>query len=116
MPTYAGEPMIHPVTVIIGDSWSLDVTLEDEDGVAFDITGMTGVCQIRSEPGSVVVATPTVAITSAAAGQFSATLSAATTANLSPGSYRYAVRCTFADGSVRTVLEGVATVRRVAVG
>lgn len=88
------------------------VTLTQEDGSVYDLTGATGEVQLRTEPGGALVLEPTWAAISAAAGTFRWSATPAETADLVPGTYRYAVRLTFSGGTVRTVLEGRVTVRR----
>lgn len=100
--------------LILGDSYSPGVvSLEDENGDAFDITGATGVVQVKTEAGTVVAAfVPTVALVGdGTLGTFEWTSSAASTSALSAGKYIYAVRLTFADATIKTVVEGMITVR-----
>lgn len=91
------------------------VTLTDDTGTAYNIAGSTGLIQLRSEPGASVVLTPTYAIEDGPNGELSWSSPASETEDLAPGVYQYAVRVTFSDTTVRTILEGRVTVRRVAV-
>lgn len=112
---WTADPQRHDSTLIVGDTWLLQLTLEDADGVAHDLTGVTGVASVRSEPGGLVVATPTVTVTSADDGEVEVTMPAEDTAEMVPGNFRYAVRLTWPDGVVRTIVEGTITARRTAV-
>ena len=116
MATYTADPMVYDTTLIVGDTWTVQVTLTDSAGTAHDLTDVTGEASAAREVGSAAVATPTVTVTDAAAGQFEVVLAAAATADLTPGRYVYAVRLTWPDDTVRTVIEGVLSVRRTAVG
>jgi hypothetical protein len=112
---WTADPFTHDTTLIVGDTWLVEATLEDASGVPHDLTGVTGEASIRSEPGGVVVATPTVSVTSATDGEFSVSVPATTTADLAPGSYRWAARLEWGDGTIKTVVEGRLTVRRAVV-
>lgn len=91
------------------------VQLVDETGAPYSISGSTGVVQIREQPGTAAILEPVYTIESASNGEFYWLSPAASTASLAPGVYQYAARVTFSDGSVRTIVEGLVTVRRVAV-
>lgn len=70
----------------IGDTETVSVTITDSTGTAVNITGCTYAAQIRSNASDTsVLATFSCSITNAAAGTLQATLSATTTAALSPG-------------------------------
>ncbi len=107
-----------PSTIIIGDTWRLDLVLEDFDedtrtATPFDLTGVTGVAKVVTEPGGAVIATPTVTIDDAAAGEFSLEIDAATTAVLDPDSeLRFGVRLTWLTGEVYTVARGPVVMQR----
>jgi len=80
------SPATYPLTVRIGDTETVSVTLQDSDGAPINITGRTYAAQIRATADAASpLATFTCTITSAAAGTFACTLSAATTAALSTG-------------------------------
>lgn len=111
--SYTAGPVRWDHDLIIGDTYFPAVAALATDDVALDITGATGVAELRAEPGGAVVASPTVALIDGAAGTFKWALPAATTAIIPARSYLYFVRLTFADGSIRTVLEGRVNARRV---
>ena len=102
-----GDPARFDFRLIPGDTLNPGAfTLVDEDGAVFDLTGASAVCQIRSEPAGEIVLAPTVTVTDDVGGEFVITASAAATTDVAPQIARYAVRFTFADASVRTILEG----------
>lgn len=114
---YTAPPVRWDHELIIGDTYQpLTAALQDGDDAAIDITGATGTMQIRTEPGGALLATGTVTITSAVDGEFQWSIAAATTAQLQPQRAQYSVRLTFADATVRTVLEGTVQIRRSVVG
>jgi len=104
--------------VIVGNTWRLDLVLEDFDAATqvstpFDLTGVTGVAKIREEPSGRVIATPTVGLTVAASGTWYVTLPATQTAALTPEvDLLLGVRLTWTTGEVYDVLEGRISVRR----
>lgn len=110
---YTSPPVIWHHELVIGDTYSPAVIrLTDADGDPYDLTGATGVAELRTEPGGMLLLTPTVALVDADDGQFSWSSTAAATAGLVPAKARYSVRLTFADGSKRTILEGTVLIRR----
>lgn len=107
MPVPTGDPAWFDFRVIIGDTLQpATVVLQDADGVAYDLTGVTGECEIRTAPGGTLLLSPTVSLVVAADGSFTFASSAAATSALTPARARYAVRLTWPTGEVRTVLEG----------
>jgi len=91
-----------------GDTFNRTLTIKDSDGVVVDITGWTFLAQVREAPGESVVATITVSITDAPNGEVNLLISAANTAAVAVGTYRYDVQATKADAgsTVETVLRG----------
>ena len=113
MPTYTADPFRFDHELIIGDTYQpCTVTLKDSTGTAYSLSGATGVCYLREEPGGEILLTPTVTVTDAAAGIFTWSASATLTAALVPGKARFAVRITFASGDKRTIVEGDVKIRR----
>lgn len=114
MADYTADPVSYDHALVIGDTYQpATVTLTDSTGTPHALTGVTGVCELRSEIGGVLLLSPTVTIlTPAANGQFTWASLPAATAALSPGTVRYAIRLTWPSGVVRTVLEGQIVVRR----
>jgi hypothetical protein len=98
--------------LVIGDTYRIVVTLKSA-GVAYDITGATGTCEIRTEVGGTLLASPTVSlVTDGTDGQFQAVLAYATTATLTAQRAQYSARILFADGDRRTIIEGVVDLRK----
>jgi hypothetical protein len=104
-----------------GATFSRQVTIQDSNSVAIDITGSTFAGQIRkSASDGTVVATFTCAIVTAASGIMSFSLTAAQTAAITtipsqaadrkPTVYAYDVEWTKADASVVRLLEGLCSV------
>lgn len=100
------NPAVYPLLIVLGDTKTVSVTMQDGSGSPINISGRTYAAQLRSTvDSSTVLATFACSITNAAAGQLSATLSASTTAALSPGDGVWSLRET--NGSVvTTILEG----------
>lgn len=95
--------------LVIGNTYRQIAALTDEDGAAIDITGLTGVCQIKDEVNGTVIASPIVSIISASAGTLQWVLAAASTATIEPDSYVYHVTVTYASGDVETICNGQIT-------
>jgi hypothetical protein len=75
-----------PLQIRIGDTETVSVTIQDAAGAPVNISGRTYAAQIRTTTdAATALATFTCAIVSGAAGTLTATLSAATTAALTPG-------------------------------
>lgn len=104
------NPANYPLLVIIGDTKTVSVTMQDGSGSPINITGRTYSAQLRGTvDSSTVLATFSCSITSASAGQLNATLSASQTGSLSVGSGIWSLRET--NGStVTTILEGPVTI------
>lgn len=112
--SYDADPVVWDHLLVIGDTYNPGVVaLVDRAGDPLDLTGVTGVAQLQTEPGGAVVLDATVAIVDAAAGQFRWTASATATADVPAGTYHYAVRLTWPDDTARTVLLGTVHARLV---
>jgi hypothetical protein len=98
-------PTTQNLTITRGDTESLVINMDDGTG-AINITGRTYRSQIRQTKDSTIIAASfTCVITNAAAGQVTCTLSAASTALLSPGIYYWDFEETN-GGAVSTILAG----------
>lgn len=98
-------PTTQNLTIMRGDTESLVINMDDGSG-AINITGRTYRAQIRQTKESTIIAASfTCVITNAAAGQVTCTLSAATTATLTPGIYYWDFEETN-SGVVSTILAG----------
>lgn len=102
------SPADLPITIRMGDTEQLTVTVKDSLGVPINITGRTYSSQVRETAESaVVLATFTCAVTSGTAGVFTCTLGTAITGALSAGQAVYDVQEN-ASGVVTTLLAGAA--------
>ncbi len=100
------NPPNYPLTVIIGDTKTVSVTMQDATGTAINITGRTYTAQLRATAdASAVLASFDCAIVSGSGGTMGATLSATTTSTLSPGDGVWSLRET-SSSVVTTLLEG----------
>jgi hypothetical protein len=109
--SYAAAPVQIPDhELVIGNTYSGSAQLYDESGVVYDITGATGVAQVRTEAGGLLLLSPTVTITGAT-GLVSWSSTAAATAALSPGPATLGVTVTFADASVLEICWSRVTIR-----
>lgn len=98
------------LTVEQGASYSTTVTVNGSDGSPTNLTNYTAAAQLRKSYYSSTATNFTVAISDAAGGEITMTLTAANTANLSPGRYVYDLLIT-SPVSVKTrVVEGIATI------
>ena len=98
------------IAVRTGDTETISVTITDETGAAVDIEGRAYAAQIRANASdTAVLATFTCAITDAAAGKLTATLSAASTAALTPGLAVWDLQET-SGTTVTTLLAGQVTI------
>lgn len=99
-----------------GDTLTLNVTVQDAVGDPVDLTGATctfGLSKQDSEglPKGSALASPTVTIVSAAAGNVSVAIVPANTASLA-GDYYHELQVVDASSNVSTVLYGTATVQK----
>lgn len=98
------------LSVDAGATFSVEYEYTNDDGTIFDLTGYTGIMQIRDMPSSpsyVLQVTPTLTI---ATGIISVTLTATQTASLTNSSYVYAIELLGAGGYVIRAVEGKITV------
>jgi hypothetical protein len=99
-----------PLQIRIGDTETVSVTIQDENGAPVNITSRTYASQIRSTTASTaILATFSCAIVSGPAGTLTATLSAATTAALTPGLAVWDLQET-SGTTVTTLLAGPVTI------
>jgi hypothetical protein len=79
------KPTNYPLNIKIGDTETVTVTRQKDDGTPINISGRTYSAQVRTKASSPTpLATFNCAIVDAANGIFACTLPAATTAALSP--------------------------------
>jgi hypothetical protein len=90
---------------------STTITLDDVDGVAYDLTGMQAKGQIRRSYYSAnATATFIVSIPSPTEGGIILNLAANTTANIAAGRYVYDVAIKDSSNTITRVLEGTVSV------
>ncbi len=110
---FTARPATYDDEILIGDTLTREAELLDEDGDAYDVSGATGTCQIRTEPGGTLLASPTVTLpNSGTDGLVRWTLAAASTSALTAQTARWALRLTLSDSTVHTILEGVMRIRQ----
>ena len=106
------SPVDYPLSVRIGDTETVSVTLQNSTGTAIDITGRTYAAQIRETAASTsVLASFTCVLVNAANGQFACTLSASTTAGLSPQMAVWDLQETYGT-TVSTLLAGTVEINK----
>ena len=92
-----------------GSTFTVTIDLTDEDDTPIDLTGYTGVSQIRKTFTSLTSIAFTVSI-NAPTGAITLSLTPQQTAGLVAGRYVYDVELTSSGGTVTRVVEGIATV------
>jgi hypothetical protein len=104
------SPANYPLALRIGDTETVSLTIQDSTGTAINITGRTYAAQVRATTdASSTLATFSCAVVSGSAGTVNCTLSATTTAALSPGTGVWDLQET--NGStVTTLLAGPVTI------
>jgi hypothetical protein len=124
VPTWTEDPAdLDPVELRLGETFRLpEISLEDEDGTAYSLTGVTGEAAIVDEPGGRVLLEPTpggrvlleptVSIASdvITVSASAAAVAAATQLGRSTRA-RLHVRLTWPDGHVGTLLRALVVVR-----
>lgn len=115
---YPSTPGRHAIDVVIGDNLAIVVRLLDDEGTGFDLSAATGTGQITVQNDGTVLLALTVGTTGDVArplssGYFLISATAAETAALTAQLAEYAIRLTWADPYVATVLLGDCTVRKV---
>ena len=98
------------LTVEQGASYSTTVTVNGSDGSPTNLTNYTAAAQLRKSYYSSTATNFTVTISDAAGGTITMTLTAANTANLTPGRYMYDLLITSPTSVKTRVVEGIATI------
>lgn len=94
-----------------GTTFTTNITLDDVDGVPFDLTDIQAKSQIRKSYYSAnTTAEFTISINGPAEGLILLSLDAATTSNIAAGRYVYDVAIKDTANTVTRVLEGVINV------
>jgi hypothetical protein len=92
-----------------GSSFFTSINITDTDDSAIDLTGYTGVAQMRKHYTSSNAVSFTVS-TVPSEGALTLSLTAAATANIVAGRYVYDVELTDQNGVVSRIVEGIVTV------
>jgi hypothetical protein len=109
------QPVRFDHELIIGDTYRVELVLEDEDtGAAIDLSAVTaGTVKLRTEPGGVVLLTPSVSLADKATGKIVWSSPNTTTDDLQPGTAVYALQ--LVSDTYTIVVEGRVVIRRAAV-
>lgn len=103
-------PATQDLIVTRGDTETVAITLTTDGTTPINITGRTYTAQLRSTPDSAVIAASfTCSVTNGPAGQVTCSMSAATSALLTPGYYYWDLQEN-ASGTISTLLSGQVTV------
>lgn len=90
-----------------GSNFSATITVEDQDGIRFDLTGYTARGQIRKTYSSSSAVNFTVEISNVpTSGKIEISLTANQTLEFKPGRYVYDIEIVQSSGSVTRVIEG----------
>ncbi len=92
-----------------GTTFSTDIYLTDDNGVAIDLTGYTGASKMRKHYTSSNAQSFTIALNSSD-GYVTLSLSSTQTSNLTPGRYVYDVEVVSSSNVVSRIVEGIVTV------
>lgn len=105
-------PKRYDIAIYQGDTFKFDLVLKDEGGVPLDITGWTGLAQIKKVEDSSAAETPTLTTTVGTTdGKITIGISnTGTGALLEDVEYKYDVQLTDTAGNVRTFLGGKITI------
>jgi hypothetical protein len=94
-----------------GADFNIDFTVENDNGIPFNLTGYTVACKIKKHYTSSSSTTVTAAVLSpATAGSIQLSLGNAVTATMKAGRYVYDVVITSTSGIKSRVLEGTVSV------
>ena len=91
-------------------TFSTTINVEDVQGDAINLSGYTAASQIRKSYYSTTANTLTATITGTANGEITLSMTAANTANLTPGRMLYDLVITAPDATKTRVVEGIINV------
>ena len=91
-------------------TFSTKVNVEDSAGAAVNLYGYTAASQIRKSYYSTTANSFTTTVTGIANGEITMAMTAANTANLTPGRYLYDLVITAPSGTKTRVVEGIVNV------
>ena len=98
------------LTIEQGANFSTTVTVNDSNGSPTNLTNYDASAQLRKSYYSTTATDFTVAVTDAAAGQITMSITSSNTANLTPGRYVYDLLITSPTNVKSRVIEGIATI------
>jgi hypothetical protein len=98
------------LTIEQGASFSTTVTVNDANGTPTNLTGFTGVAQMRKSFYSSTATNFSVSVLNAANGVLAMTMTAANTANLSAGRMMYDLLITSPSNIKTRVVEGIVVI------
>ena len=100
------NPANYPLLMVVGDTKTVNLTIQDGSGVPINITGRTYAAQVRATVDSTsTLCSFTCSITSASAGTVNCSISASITGALNVGDAIWSLRETN-SAVVSTLLEG----------
>ena len=91
-------------------TFSTTVNVEDSQGAAVNLSGYSAASQIRKSYYSTTANNLTATVTGIANGEITLSMTAANTANLTPGRYLYDLVITAPSGVKTRVVEGIVNV------
>jgi hypothetical protein len=97
------------LTLEQGASFTTTVTVNGSDGSPTNLTSYTAAAQLRKSYYSTTANNFTVTVSNAANGELTMAMSAANTANLTPGRYVYDLLITSPTSIKTRVVEGIVT-------
>lgn len=97
------------ITIDQGATYSTSIDVTDDNGDPVDLTGYTGVAQMRKHYTSSNSHSFTVDVLSGS-GTVTLSMNATTTANITAGRYVYDCELTDGSGTVSRLVEGIVTV------
>ena len=97
------------LTLEQGASFTTTVTVNGSDGSPTNLTSYTAAAQLRKSYYSTTANSFTVTVSNAANGELTMAMSAANTANLTPGRYVYDLLITSPTSVKTRVVEGIVT-------
>jgi hypothetical protein len=98
------------LTLEQGANFTTTVTVNGSDGSPTNLLNYTGAAQMRKSYYSTTANNFTVTVSNAAAGELTMAMSAANTANLTPGRAVYDLLITSPTGVKTRVVEGIVTI------
>lgn len=98
------------LTIEQNATFNTTINIEDIQGDAINLVSYTASAQMRKSPYSVTSSSFVVQTSANTAGLITLSMSAANTANLTPGRYLYDLNITSNTGIVTRVVEGIVTV------